>query len=308
MTAGYQIRGSGAALECLRALGRNVALTAASAFLLLPACGAERPFFVTYTTQLEEPRDLEIEDRSIAGSPKGGNGFVATALEFEYGVTAWWTSELYLDWQATRNQSAFFTGYRWENRFQFLERQHWINPALYFEFENLNGADKTLLEIVGNDGIEHLITPNDEARREKEREIETKLLLSSYFKRWTVSENFIAVKNLDNSPWEFGYAVGVSRPLAVSARPYRCYFCPENFQVGVEVFGGLGTTAGFGFHDTSHYVGPVIAWEPPSGPSFRVSPNFGLTGTSAGFLFRFGVTYEVTQFGRKVQNLFRGAH
>src|SRR2546425_7253727 len=46
---------------------------------------------------------------------------MATALEFEYGVTAWWTSELYLDGQSTRNESTFFTGYRWENRFRRSE-------------------------------------------------------------------------------------------------------------------------------------------------------------------------------------------
>jgi len=51
--------------------------------------------------------------------------------------------ELYLDGQSTSKESTVFTGYRWENRFRPLLREHWINPVLYVEFENINGADKT---------------------------------------------------------------------------------------------------------------------------------------------------------------------
>ena len=283
-------------------------LATAGVLLLAPLCRAESPFFVTYTTQMEEPGDLEINARNVTGDPKAANGFIATALEFEYGITPWWTSELYLDGQSTRNESTIYTGFRLESRFQVLPRQHWINPVLYVEFEDLNGADKTLLEIVGNDGVEDLATPNDEGRAEREREIETKLILTSYAKGWTIAENFIAVKNVTNEPWEFGYAVGVSRPFSLSARPGNCSFCPEKFQAGVEVYGGLGTAAGFGLRDTSHYIGPTLSWGPERGPSFKISPNFGLTDTSAGFLFRFGVSYEVEQFGRAIQNLFGGGH
>src|SRR5437870_1803842 len=109
-----------------------------------------------------------------------------------------------------------------------------MNPVLYIEFEDLNGADKTLLEVVAHDGEEDLATPNHEARSEKKKEIEAKLILGSYVKSWTIAENFIAEKNLAHEPFEFGYAVGISRPLALEARPDRCNFCLENFAGGVE--------------------------------------------------------------------------
>ena len=32
--------------------------------------------------------------------------------EFEYGVKAWWTTELYLDGQTTFHDSTVFTGFR----------------------------------------------------------------------------------------------------------------------------------------------------------------------------------------------------
>ncbi len=264
----------------------------------------EGPFFVTYTHQMEEPGNLEFAAKSITAGPSGGNRFFAVADEFEYGIQAWWTTEVYLDGQATNNESAIFTGFRWENRFRVLPHEHWINPVLYLEFEDISGADKTLLEVVNHDGNDDLAAPNAEARQEKQREMEAKLILSSYAKGWTVAENFIAEKNVAHAPFEFGYAVGVSRPLALEARPERCNFCPENFQAGLEMYGGLGTHNDFGVRGTSHYVAPVLAWTLANGTMFTVSPGFGLTDSSAGFLLRLGVSYEVAQIGRKARNLF----
>jgi hypothetical protein len=175
------------------------------------------------------------------------------------------------------------------------------------EFENINGADKSLLEVVNHDGNDDLIGSNADARYEKKREIEAKLILGSYWRGWTIAENFIAEKNIKHEPFEFGYSVGISRALASAARPERCNFCPENVQVGVEIYGGLGTHDQFGFHGTSHYVAPTVAWTLANGTTFKVSPSIGVTGVSTSFLLRFGVAYEIAQFGRATRNLFRGS-
>ncbi len=274
--------------------------------VLLPCCsGAEGPFFITYTHQMEEPGNLELATNTVTGKPGDGNRFLGDATELEYGLKGWWTTEVYLDGQATFGQSSFFTGYRWENRFRLLTREHWINPVLYVEFENINGADKSLLEVVDHDGKDDLIQSNAAARQEKQREIEAKLILGSHFKGWTIAENFIAEKKVIHAPYEFGYAAGVSRPLALAARPERCNFCPENFQVGAEMYGGLGTHQDFGLTGTSHYLAPTIAWTLANGTTFKVSPSFGITGNSVGFLLRFGVSYEIAQFGRAARSMFR---
>jgi hypothetical protein len=279
----------------------------AVALSLLPvARAAEGPFFITYGHQMEEPGNLEFAAKNVVGAPGGVNRFLGMAVEFEYGVTAWWTSEWYLDGQATQAQSTLSTGYRWENRFRLLPREHWINPVLYVEFENINGADKSLLELVNHDGKDDLAVPNDEARLEKKREIEAKLILGSYYKGWTIAENFIAEKNVAHAPFEFGYALGISRPLALAARPERCNFCAENFQAGVEVYGGLGTHEDFGVRGTSQYVAPTFAWTLDNGTTFRVSPGFGVTESSVRFLLRFAVSHEVAQFGKAARALFRG--
>jgi hypothetical protein len=269
------------------------------------AFAAEGPFFITYTHQMEEPGNLEITTKNVTGKPSDGNRFIGSALEFEYGMKGWWTTEMYLDGQTTVRDSTLFTGYRWENRFRVLPREHWINPVLYVEFENINGADKSLLEVVDNDGEGDLTGLNAEARTEKKREIEAKLILGSYFKGWTFAENFIAEKNVRHAPFEFGYAVGVSRPLALAASPDRCNFCRENFQAGVEMYGGLGTHEHFGLKETSHYIAPTVGWTIANGTRFIVSPTFGITEISASFLLRFAVSYELDQFGRAVRHLFR---
>ena len=262
-----------------------------------PVSAAEHPFFVTYTHQMEEPGNLEIATRNVTG--KSAARFFGNATELEYGVKAWWTTELYLEGQVTRRDSAVFTGFRWENRFRLLPREHWINPVLYLEFENINGANRSLLAVVGNDGEADLAESNAPSRQEKKRELEAKLILSSHVRGWTIAENFIAEKNVKHAPFEFGYAVGASRFLALAARPDSCVFCPENFQAGLELFGGLGTHQGFGVRETSHYLAPTVSWSLPGGPTFKASPGFGLTAESMGFVFRLGVSYEISQFGRR---------
>jgi len=254
---------------------------------------------VTYSHQMEEPGNLEVGVRSVTASPKGGNAFLAHALEFEYGVKAWWTSELYLDSQSTANESSLFTGFRWENRFRPLLREHWINPVLYIEFENINSADKSLLEVVGHDMRDGFLERND--RHEKKREAELKLILSSNVKGWNISENMIAEKNLAGEPWEFGYAVGVSRPLALIASAKQCVFCRENLSAGAEMYGGLGERYSFGLRDTSHYLAPVVEWRVPGSTTLKFSPGFGLNGNSQRFLFRFGVSYEIDQIASRLR-------
>ena len=276
--------------------------------LVLPASvrGQESPYFVTYNHYLEEPGNLEIEYFSTFGTQRGANDFHAFWAEFEYGATAWWTTELYLDGQSTFNDSTVFTGFRWENRFRVLQREHFVNPVLYVEYEHKSGADKILKEGEGHDVESDFLTPNAEARKEHINEIELKLILSSTFKGWNLSENTLAAKDFSNSPWEFGYALGVSRPLALKASANRCSFCRQNFIAGAEMYGGLGDRRSFGLRDTSHYVAPVLAWNLPSDWTLRLSAGLGLNPSSHRFLLRWAVSREISGFGSMVSRIFGG--
>jgi hypothetical protein len=267
----------------------------------LAAFGQETPYFVTYSHHLEEPGSMEIEAKTAIGKPPSGNRFFGNSLELEYGTTAWWTSELYLDLTGTANESTVFGGFRIENRFRPLFQDHWINPVLYAEFEDINGADKSLLEVVGHDGKEDFSIDTSEVRKEKKREVELKLILSSDVKGWNLSENLIFEKNLTNSPWEFGYAVGASRPLRLRASERKCSLCLENFSAGAELYGGLGDRYTPGTRLTSQYFGPVTNWQIPNGPRLSAGAGFGLNDYSLPGIYRVGVAYDLGQIRSLLQ-------
>jgi hypothetical protein len=277
-----------------------------AAAVLAPAARAQhRPYFVTYNHSMEEPGNLEIALVNTVGVPRAGQpAFTAPLLELEYGATAWWTAEFYLEGQARPGDSTIFTGWRLEHRFRPLLREHRINPVLYFEFSNINEGSRVMKEVVGH--ADSLDEPNSHLKQEKERELETKLILSSTVRDWNIAENFIVEKNLsENEGFEFGYALGLSRPLSRIASGSNCRFCRENFTVGAELYGGLGSTEQFGFGDTAHYLGPAIAWRLSDSSVLRFAPAFGLTQGSRPVLLRFSYSYEVPGFGGKVASMFR---
>ena len=273
-----------------------------AAFVLLIAGGLassqEVPYFVTYSHHMEEPGSLEVEAKTASGAPTGGNRFFGNSFEIEYGTTAWWTSEVYLDFTGTTNDSTVPGGFRIENRVRPLMSEHWINPVMYFEFEDNNGANKSVLEVVGHDVAADFTGPVSLARAEKKHEVELKLILSSDVKGWNISENLIFEKNLNNSPWEFGYALATSRPLRLRASPRPCIFCAEKIAAGAEMYGGLGTRYTPGLHDTSHYAGPVLGWQLPHDTRLSVEEGFGLNALSLDHILRFGVAYEFGQLPR----------
>jgi len=267
----------------------------------------ESPYIVTYDHYLEEPGSLEVEYFSTFGTQRGGNDFHAFWTEFEYGTTAWWTTELYFDGQTTFSDSTVFTGFRVENRLRLLRLEHLVNPVLYVEYEQTSAADKIVKEVEGHDVETDFAELNSELRKEHDHELELKLLLSSTFKGWNVAINPIFTKNLSPSePWEFAYAVGASHPLALKALPNRCNFCRENFIAGFEMYGGLGDTHSLGLPNTSHYLAPAIAWNLPSDWTFRLSSGFGLNNNSHRVLLRWGVSREFSGFGELVRQLLGG--
>jgi len=272
----------------------HLAVSVALTFCSITSASAQEPaYFVTYDHYLEERGNLEIAVATTTGLPTSGrHAYTAPWLELEYGLTGWWTAELYLEGVTTRGDGNAFTGWRVENRFRPLKTEHPVNPVIYVEYEAVNEASRIQKEIVGAGGVE--FEPIDELKDEHERELEAKLILSSVARGWNVSENFIVEKNFSaDEGLEFGYAVGVSRPLGTLARGRSCLVCPENFAIGLEMYGGLGSTEGFAGTDQRHYLAPVVGWTLSGRTSVKASLGLGLTDTSDRYLLRFGVAYEL---------------
>jgi hypothetical protein len=269
--------------------------------------GQESPYIVTYDHHLEEPGNLEIESFVTLGVPRSAQSFYAAPwMEIEYGVTGRWTSELYLEGQGTAGDSAVFTGWRLENRFRPLKREHWINPVLYLEYESTSEASRIQKEIVG--GAPDIDSPNAGLQRTKNHELEGKLILSSTVHDWNIAGNFITEKNVSRGEgFEFGYALGFSRPLATLASGTSCRFCRENFLAGMEFYGGLGSTEdGVGVRNSAHYVAPVVSWQVSENASIHFSPAVALTGQGSPMLIRFGYSYEIRGFGSHLSQWLGG--
>ena len=179
--------------------------------------------------------------------------------------------------------------------------------VLYLEYEDLNEASRIQKEVGG--GGPDLISSNAVLTSMRDRELEGKLILSSDYRDWNISENFIVARNLSQSEGiEFGYSVGASRPLGTLASGTDCRFCRENFALGLEAYGGLGSTLDFGPRDTAHYIAPVVAWAVSDNSTLRFSAGFGLSHASNPVLIRFGYTYEIQSFGSRVARLFGRKH
>ncbi len=285
---------------------RTILALALFALLPLAARAQEKPYFVTYDHTMEEKGNLEISSESTFGLQKQNlPTFYAPLAEFEYGWSGWWTSELYLEGATQSHDATVFTGWRLENRFKPLKGEHRVNPILYFEYEHTSEASRVNTEVVGHSELTSETL--SELNGEKNNELEGKLILSSNAKGWNIAENFILEKNLtENEGVEFGYALGVYRPLSLIASGTNCRFCRENFTAGMELYGGLGSTQAFGFKDTAHYLAPVLAWRVGDDSTLKVSPGFGLTPTSSRMLIRLAYTFEVEGFGPKLKKMFGG--
>jgi hypothetical protein len=257
------------------------------------ASAQERAYFVTYDHYLEERGNLEIALASTTGIPKN-NAAVYTApwLELEYGITGWWTAELYLEGVTTRGAGNGFTGWRLENRLRPLRDEHRITPVAYVEYENINEASRIQKEIVGSGSLP--FERIDDLKEEHAHELEAKLILSSAVGAWNISENFIVERNLsENEGFEFGYSVGVARHLGTLARGTACRLCPENFVIGTEAYGGLGSTEAFARTEQRHYLAPVVSWHISDRGTVKASVAFGLTPSTDHALVRIGYSYEL---------------
>src|SRR5262252_1160961 len=186
---------------------RLLALSVACLLAPLPLAAQERPYFVTYDHYLEERGELEVAVAATTGFPKGADAaYTAPWVELEYGMTGWWTAELYLEGVNAGRDGSGFTGWRWENRFRPLKSEHAINPVLYVEYERVNEASRIQKEIVGRGPLP--FGPIADLREERAHELEGRLILSSAVRGWNLAENVIVEKNLsDDEGIEFGYSV-----------------------------------------------------------------------------------------------------
>jgi hypothetical protein len=238
----------------------------------------ERPYFVTYNDRLETPGELEVSVLSTIGDVKESPNYFAPWIEIEYGVARRWTAELYLEGVAMHKDASAFTGWRLENRFRPFAGDHFLNPVLYIEYENVNEASRIQKEIVGEGSQSR--DPLGQLLHEHAHELEGRLIVSKYFRDWEVAGNAILEKNLsEDEGLEYGYAASASKRFG-------------HLTAGLEVYGGLGVSNPE-FEQTRHFVAPILAWRLTKGSVVKGSVGFGVTDASERYLVRLGYSIDL---------------
>lgn len=177
-----------------------------------------------------------------------GDGEWAGIAEAGYGVTDWWRPAALVEWEREAGGDTALEAVAFENVFDLTATRAWpVHLGLYAEYElNVNsGPDKAELKLL--------------AQRERGP--------------WDARLNLVAEREVGSGAadeTEFEYATQIT------------YRLNDDFKLGVQGFGDLGTNKDFGeLGDLPHYWGPIAEFE-----AFETSK--GELEIQVGYLVGFG--------------------
>lgn len=175
-----------------------------------------------------EQGELELEVRSHIDrdGDSSVNNTRKDKYEIGYGVTDWWFTSVFVEYEREPGEELHHSATAWENIFQLTEPgKYWADVGFYVEYED----------------------PVDNNSPEK---LELKLLLEKSINRWVHTFNFEASREVGggaSNDVNFGYAWRTK------------YKLKEIFEPGFELYGDLGTNHDFGFTGgQSQQIGPVF--------------------------------------------------
>jgi hypothetical protein len=252
--------------------------------LLVPlAFGGSDGYFTTYNHHIEKG-ELEFMLMNDYTSPskhkqdEGEGNYFSHMAEIEYGIMEQWSTEFMVEWfEDIEHGVSEFTGFRWENRYRIFEQEVFLNPTLYVEYDDLDPATRYKMEVSG-----WVIPPYEESESEPDREriLESRLILSQDFGRMNAAFNLINESDLDSGVTAFGYSLGVMSMLHHEDEEggtehhhegshSASHHGEEHGKVGlgIELFGALGDTKEFDLRPSrqEHYLGPILV--------YHITPN-----------------------------------
>ena len=259
----------------------------------------------------------DITEPSTTRREEGAGLYLSHMLELEYGVTSQFATELMVEWfEDLETREVRFAGFRWENRFRLFDREVPLNPMLYVEYEDLHPRTRYKMEVSG-----WILPPyksEGEAEPDRERILETRLVLSQDIGPVNLAFNWINETELTTGYTAFGYSAGVMwmighhgghamegdedgarfscpmHPEVGQAEGGSCPKCgmalvearkkegPGGVGAGLEFFGSVGDTKAFGlnFARQEHYLGPILMYHPTSRLMIHTQLAIGLSKAS----------------------------
>lgn len=260
-------------------------------------------YFVTYSSDIEEGEiELMLMNDITAPSEfrrsEGQGNYLSHMIELEYAPTQQFATEFMIEWFEDLETSAKkFTGFRWENRYRLFKDPVPLNPMIYVEYEDLDPETRFKMEVSG------WVRPpykDDEPEPDRERIMETRLVLSQNFGPFNVAANWINETDLENGHTAFGYAAGVmwmnhSSENHSASKGHEDHEGHETGKagLGLEMYGGLGDTKAFAINRQrqEHYLGPIFMYHIDSHWMIHSQLAIGLSKASDN-LVRFNVGYE----------------
>ena len=280
-------------------------------FMLTSAIStAQEGYFTTYGHEVEKG-ELEFMLMIDHTSPskvdreEGQRNFLSQMPKIGFNPTNQLEIELMVEsFQEFGTGNAKFTGFRFETRYRLFKKEVFLNPTIYFEFEDLDPETRFKMETSG-----WIITPykeEPEGNPEREKILESRLILSKNIGNWNIAFNWLNETDTRTGATPFGYALGAyseheasvySCPMhsdEVSDKPGECSKCGMKLTgkgdkknvvastLTFELLGGLGDNKQFGIIPwrQEHYFQPGIMLHLPNGLMLSTAFAIGLTDAS----------------------------
>lgn len=234
-------------------------------------------YFVTYNHHIDKG-EVELMVMNDYTNPAvfrreddGQRSYFSQMLELEYGVTEQWATEFMIEsFVEPGTGRSRFTGFRWENRYRLFRGEVPLNPMVYVEYEDLDPLTRYKMETSG-----WIRPPYKESGAEPDRErvLETRIVLSQDFGRLNLAFNWINETDLNaGGVTAFGYAVGARYDFNGGHFEHREGSAHAGHDVqlaahralkptlGLELYGGLGDTRKLDLRPSrqEHYLQPDV--------------------------------------------------
>lgn len=277
---------------------------------------AQEGYFTTYGHEMEkgETELMIMFDHTSPSKVKrdeGQRNFLSQMPEIGYCPTDQLSIELMVEsFQEFGTGISKFSGLRFETRYRLFKKEVFLNPTVYFEFEDLDPETRFKMETSGWMIKPYKMKPEGEPEREKI--LESRFILSQNIGNWNIAFNWLNETDTRTGENPFGYAFGAlyklnkqpeheksgyscpMHPDEVSDKPGECSKCGMKLTgkgdkrsvvastLTFELCGGLGDNRQLGIIPwrQEHYFQPGIMLHLPNGLMFSTAFAIGLTDAS----------------------------
>ncbi len=220
-----------------------VVLATSAALVGAPESAPAAPFKVYSPTVVKGEVELEYRGYHDFDDNDDLNGAEKQLLGIGYGLTDWWSTEVYAEWEKEPHQSTKYEAWEWENKFQIGEQgQYFADFGLLIEVEK----------------------PDDDSYYE----LKLAPIIEKQF------GEFVATANL----WferEVGTDAGGGTTFAYGARVR--YLLSPYFEPAIEAYGEPGHIGHWGsYKHQEHWIGPAVYGAVKTGTKQKLQYSFAV--------------------------------